>query len=102
MCCQRPSIPRRFPTFVFPETAPTVGSPSGCTSRRNASGSKTVSPSTITTTGADDAPMPVLRAEALPPFGLRRSRTCSSPSCSTIAAVSSVEPSSTTTTSNSG
>jgi hypothetical protein len=61
-----------------------------------------VSPSTITTTGADDAAMPASRAEALPPFGLRTSRTRSSPSRSTIPAVSSLEPSSTTMISKSG
>ena len=30
MCCQRPSRPRRLPTFVLPATAPTRGSASGC------------------------------------------------------------------------
>ena len=35
MCCQRPSMPPRLPTFVLPDTAPTVGSASGRTRRRD-------------------------------------------------------------------
>jgi hypothetical protein len=58
-----------------------------------------VSPSTMMTMSWRLAAMPALSAEGLPPFGLRSTRTSGSPNCSTMAAVSSVEPSSTTTTS---
>src|SRR5205807_576589 len=40
MCCQRPSRPRRLPTFVFPDTAPTAGSASGRTRLPTVSGSR--------------------------------------------------------------
>src|SRR5829696_9180601 len=46
MCCQRPSKPRRLPTFVLPETAPIMdllAVAKRATSARTAPGSKTVS-----------------------------------------------------------
>ncbi len=49
MCCQAPMIVLRLPTLALPATAPTSGSAKGCTNCRTVSGSKTVSPSIITT-----------------------------------------------------
>ena len=86
-CCQRPSSPRRLATLVLPLTAPTAGSANGWTSRRTASGSNTVSPSTMhqQVVRAPRA-MPVLRAAALPALGCRTSRTPGRPSRSTMSA----------------
>jgi hypothetical protein len=66
---------------------------------RTASGSKTVSPSTITTSSQEAAARPVLSAAGLPAFCCRMTRTPGSRSDSTRSAVPSVEPSSTTITS---
>ena len=62
-------------------------------------GSKTVSPSIMTTISWRAAAIPVFNADGLPPLGLRMTRTSGSPSASTMSAVPSVEPSSTTITS---
>ena len=63
------------------------------------SGAKIVSPSIITTSSWRACAMPLLSAEALPPLVWRSTRTPGSPSASTMSAVPSVEPSSTTITS---
>jgi hypothetical protein len=96
MCCQRATRPVRFATFALPATAPTSGCANGWTSTRTVSGSNTVSPSIITTRSWLAARMPVLSAAALPPLICRITRTPGSARPSTIAAVPSVEPSSTT------
>ena len=73
------------------------GSAKGCTSWRTVSGSKTVSPSIITTMSWRAAAMPVLRAAGLPAFGLPDDPYVRAvASASTRSAVPSVEPSSTT------
>lgn len=59
----------------------------------------TVSPSIITTRSQRAAAIPALRAEGLPPFGFRITRTPGRASDSATSAVPSVEPSSTTITS---
>jgi hypothetical protein len=102
MCCQRATRLCRLPTLTLPATAPTDGSAKGCTRRRTESGSKTVSPSTITTSSWRAAATPALRALAFPPLGLRMTSTLGSPSASTMSAVPSVDPSSTTMTSMPG
>ncbi len=96
MCCQRPSRPPRLTTLALPETAPTRGSAKGCTSVRTVPGSKTVSPSTMTTSSHEAAASPVLSAAGLPAFRCRITRTPGRRSDSTRSAVPSVEPSSTT------
>ncbi len=83
-------------TLALPETAPTLGSAKGWTSIRTASGSKTVSPSTITSSSQEAAAIPVLSAAGLPAFRWRITRTPGRYSDSTRSAVPSVEPSSTT------
>jgi hypothetical protein len=85
-------------TFALPLTAPTCGSRNACASRPIASRSSTVSPSTRTTSSVRAAAIPVLSAAGLPALSCRMSRTLGSRSDATIAAVSSVEPSSTTIT----
>ncbi|CAM5702471.1 hypothetical protein SGLAM104S_08892 [Streptomyces glaucescens] len=49
MCCQAPMSVSRLPSLALPATAPTRGSPKGWTSSRTVAGSKTVSPSIMTT-----------------------------------------------------
>ena len=100
MCCQRPTMPRRLPTLTLPATAPTAGSANGCTSRRIESGSKTVSPSTITIRSWRASATPVLSAFGLPPSGTRTTRTLpQAERARPCRPVPSVEPSSTTITS---
>src|SRR5665647_3042117 len=48
MCCQAPRMPPRLLILVLPETAPILGSANGWIRARTVSGSKTVSPSTMT------------------------------------------------------
>ena len=99
MCCQVATSVRRLPTLTLPATAPTDGSPNGCTNFRIESRSKIVSPSTVTIRSCLASAIPVLRALDLPPLGTRITRTFGSRRLSTSTAVPSVEPSSTTTTS---
>ncbi len=101
-CCHLPSSPRRLPTLVLPLTAPTAGCASGWMSRNRASGSKTVSASTITTISWDALARPVLSAAALPELGCRITRTRGSSIHVARSAVRSVEPSSITMTSRYG
>ncbi len=99
MCCQAPIRVSRLPTLALPATAPIFGSANGCTSSRTVDGSKTVSPSIITTMSYEAAATPALRALGLPPLTLRISRTNGRFISSTMSAVPSVEPSSITITS---
>ena len=101
MCCQRATMVVRLPTLTLPATAPTVGSANGWTRRWIASGSTTVSPSTMITIGWVDRAIPALRAAAFPPHGTRTTRTPGRFNAATTAAVPSVDASSTTTTSTS-
>ena len=92
----------RFPTLVLPATAPTRSSANGRTRAPRVSGSKTVSASTAATSSCLVAAIAVLRASAFPRFGSRITLTRGNPISSTSSPVPSVDPSSTTTTSNSG
>ncbi len=75
MCCQAPMT-----VFRFPATAPTPGSANGWTRWRTASGSKTVSPSTMTTMSQLAPRTPLLSAAGFPAFSCRMTRTPSMPS----------------------
>ena len=100
MCCQREISPRRLATLALPATAPTDGSANGCTRRPTVVGSNTVSPSIMTISswracGDAGVERGGLAAVGLPDHPhVRQSR-----SASTISAVPSVQPSSTTSTS---
>ena len=104
MCCQRPSSPPRLPTFVLPATAPTAGSANGWTSWRERVGLE----HRVAVDHDDDlvraaAAIPVLSAAGLAAVGLAdQPDAAAGASASTMSAVPSVEPSSTTTTSSSG
>ena len=103
MCCQRPSSPRRLPTLVLPETAPTSG-----VGERRTSALHGVRLEDGVAVDQDQhvvpgcGRMPVLSAAGLPALACRISRTPGRPRRATTSAVSSVEPSSTTMTSTSG
>lgn len=89
----------RLATFALPDTAPTCGSANGPISFSTVSGSKIVSPSTMTTSSVRVSCRPVFRAAGLPALRCVISRTPGRSRPCTTDAVSSVEPSSTTITS---